>query len=135
MVKKKKKRRKKGESVKTQEKLWVLCKKYIRQRYPNECYTCGAEGLAGVNWQTGHYIAKGNLKPYLKYDPRVLRPQCMLCNKWHGGMGADYHIRLVQEEGQEYVDGIHKDRDIHMSPKENLQHYKDMIDYYTAKLN
>lgn len=127
---KKIKKRKKGESVLLQEELWELCKTYIRQKYPNECYTCRKTGLFGVNWQTGHYLPKKVLSGYLKYDPRVLRPQCMFCNIHCGGAGADYHIRLIQEEGKEYVEAIHRDRSISMTPKDNIAHFKRMIEWY-----
>jgi len=128
------KRKKKGESTILQEKLWELCKQYIRKIYPNECYTCDEKGLKGINWQTGHYIAKGALKSYLKYDPRVLRPQCMRCNVHHGGMGADYHIRMLKEEGQKYIDGIHEDRKKVLKPKETIEHYKQMIEWYKSQM-
>jgi len=131
-----KKRRKKGESTIVQEKLWKLCKEYIRKKYGNTCYTCGAEGLVGSNWQTGHYIPKGFLPPYLKYDPRVLRPQCMRCNMHLGGMGAMYHINIVAEMGHIHVRDIHYDMEVHnkdkMKPKEALTHYKNMVLWYTS---
>lgn len=130
----KKIKRKKGESVILQEELWELCKEYVRKNYPNECYTCRATGLFGKNWQTGHYLPKKALAAYLKYDPRVLRPQCMFCNIHCGGSGADYHIRLVEDNGQEFVSGIHRDRSIKMTPKENIAHFKRMIEWYRENI-
>ena len=132
----KKKRKKKGESTLLQDKIWKLCRKYIHSKYPPICYTCYKEcGKNGKNKHTGHYIPKRALNPYLKYDPRVLRPQCYHCNMNLGGMGADYHIHLVKEMGQDHVDGIHRDRDIVLEPNEALEHYKKVHEWYTLELN
>ena len=121
--------RKKGKSEisKIQRKLWELCKKYIRAKYGNVCYTCDKQGLAGSNWHTGHYLPKASLGAYLKYDPRVLRPQCYHCNINLGGAGADFHLRLIEREGKEYVDKIHADRNKIVKA---LDHYKYMVEWY-----
>lgn len=34
----------------------------------------------------------------------------MACNVWRGGMGAEYYRRMVEREGQEYVDELFKDK-------------------------
>ena len=106
--------RKKGKSniSKLQKKLWELCKQIIRKKYPNECYTCGAKGLEGSNWQTGHMWAKASLPAGLKYDLRVLRPQCMRCNIHMGGQGADYYKRMLKEIGEEAMAQLEKERQI-----------------------
>jgi len=44
-----------------QRKLWNECKRIIRARYPNICYTCGAKGLQGSNQHTGHMLAKASV--------------------------------------------------------------------------
>ena len=92
-----------------QNKIWKLCKEIIRKKYGNECYTCGAKGLVGSNWHTGHLIAKSTLCAYLKYDLRLLRPQCSNCNIWGGGMGAEFLRKMIIREGQKYVDNIFMD--------------------------
>lgn len=93
-----------------QRKIWEECKRIIRTRYPNVCYTCGQTGLTGANWQTGHLWAKASLGAYLKYDLRVLRPQCSGCNIWKGGMGADFYTRMLKEEGPIYMRQLEDDR-------------------------
>ena len=125
--------RKKGKSEisKVQRKLWELCKQYTRGKYGNTCYTCRKGGLEGSNWHTGHYLPKASLGAYLKYDPRVLRPQCYHCNINLGGAGADYHLRLIEEEGKPYVNRIHKDRQITVKA---LDHYYKMIEWYQKAL-
>ena len=95
-----------------QRKLWELCKLLTRKHYGNVCYTCGATGLSGINWHTGHLWAKASLGAYLKYDLRVLRPQCYRCNIHLGGNSAEFYRKMVQENGQEYMDKLHAERNI-----------------------
>ena len=71
-----------------QRKIWEECKRIIRARYGNTCYTCGKSGLEGSNWHTGHLLAKASLGAFLKYDLRLLRPQCYHDNINLGGNGA-----------------------------------------------
>jgi len=93
-----------------QVKLWDECKRIIREKYGNTCYTCGKSGLSGLGWHTGHLFAKASLGAYLKYDLRVLRPQCYHCNINLGGMGAIFIENMRKIEGNAYVNKILKDR-------------------------
>ena len=115
-----------------QRKLWDECKRIIRTRYPNVCYTCNAQGLAGSNWHTGHMLAKASVGAILKYDLRLLRPQCYLCNIRHGGRGADFIENMRRIEGNEYVDGILADRQKTVKAYDHYQFllasYKETID-------
>lgn len=110
-----------------QKKLWAECKRIIRARYPNVCYTCGAMGLQGGNWQTGHLWAKASLGAFLKYDLRVLRPQCSDCNVWKGGQGADFYARMLRENGQEYMDALQADRRVQIKA---YDHYERLLAEY-----
>ena len=82
----------------------------------------------GSNWQTGHLIAKASLGAYLKYDLRLLRPQCARCNLWEGGQGALFITRMRKIEGDEYVDKILKDRSITVKA---YDHYLELLERYT----
>lgn len=93
-----------------QRKLWDECKRIIRARYKHVCYTCGRSGLSGSNLHTGHMLAKASLGAYLKYDLRLLRPQCYNCNINLGGMGAVFIENMRRIEGDAYVDQILQDR-------------------------
>lgn len=110
-----------------QRKLWDECKRIIRIRYPNICYTCGKQGLDGSNWHTGHLIAKASLGAYLKYDLRLLRPQCYTCNIHMGGMGAIFIDNMRKIEGNEYVDQILNDRNIIVNA---YDHYTMLLEKY-----
>lgn len=113
-----------------QRKIWEHCKRLIRAKYPHICYTCGATGLKGSNLHTGHMLAKASVGARLKYDLRLLRPQCYLCNIRHGGRGADFIENMRRIEGDEYVDGILKDRQITVKAYdyylELLEEYKEL---------
>lgn len=95
---------------KIQRQLWEHCKRIVRARYKHDCYTCTAKNLEGSNLQTGHMIAKASLGANLKYDLRLLRPQCSTCNIWRGGMGAIFIENMRRIEGDKYVDNILADR-------------------------
>lgn len=95
-----------------QVKLWDECKRITRRVYGNVCYTCRRGGLEGSNWHTGHLFAKASLGAFLKYDLRVLRPQCYDCNINKGGMGADFWLRMWEENGAEYMNQLLADRKV-----------------------
>lgn len=81
----------------------------------------------GVNLQCGHLWAKASLGAYLKYDLRVLRPQCMRCNLHLGGQGAIFYVNLVNEIGEEKMKELVRDRQITVKAYE---HYLKLIDEY-----
>ena len=110
-------------------KIWEYCKQITRKRYGNICYTCGATGLEKFNWQTGHVpYPKSILPAKMKLDLRVLRPQCMSCNQFHGGMGAEAYKRMLQGIGQDEMDKIEKDRQ-KIEPV-RIQYYRDLLEEY-----
>lgn len=117
---------------KIQRTLWELCKNIIRLRYGNTCYTCYKTGLSGGNWQTGHMWAKASVGAYLKYDLRILRPQCYHCNINLGGRGADFYARMLSEQGKEYMENLQKDRQVTVKASD---HYLVLIPLYQNLLS
>lgn len=114
-----------------QRKIWDECKRIIRAKYGNTCYTCPAKDLMGGDWQTGHMLAKASLGAYLKYDLRNLRPQCAHCNRWNDGMGAIFIENMRRIEGNEYVDQILKDRQVTVKA---YDHYEKLLEEYKSLL-
>lgn len=112
---------------KIQRQIWVECKRIIRKRYGNICYTCGRAGLEGSNWHTGHVFPKAALSALLKYDLRVLRPQCYNCNINLGGNGAVFIDRLREREGVVYVSRIIEDR---IKTVKAYDHYVKILEEY-----
>ena len=113
-----------------QDLIWIECRRIIKQRYNNTCYSCGATDLIGSNRHTGHMIAKKYLKNYLKYDLRLLRPQCYFCNIHCGGMGALFIENIRHIEGNKYVDGILKDLHKEIEKEELYAFYERLLDSY-----
>lgn len=89
-----------------QNKLWELCKLIIRAKYSLYCFTCGRGPLEGSSCQTGHFIPKGSSPATLKYSLENLRIQCYHCNINLGGNGAVFYRKMVEKEGQKYVDRL-----------------------------
>lgn len=114
-----------------QRKIWELCKQIIRKKYGNVCYTCDRTGLEKWNWQTGHLLPKASCGASLKYDLRVLRPQCYHCNINLGGNGAEFLRRMIVREGQEYVDKIFEDRNRVIKA---YDHYEFLLEKYKLML-
>ena len=112
---------------KIQRDIWLEVKRIIRARYKHNCYTCQAKGLEGSNLQTGHMISKATLGAYLKYDLRLLRPQCMRCNIHGGGMGALFIENMRKIEGDKYVDSILRDRNKSIKA---YDHYVELLEKY-----
>jgi 5-methylcytosine-specific restriction endonuclease McrA len=110
-----------------QKKLWVHCKRIIRAKYGNVCYTCGATNLEGSNWHTSHFIPKKACGAYLKYSLANLRPACYNCNINLGGNGAAFYRNMVAREGQEYVDSLFNDKNITVKA---YDHYEQLLKVY-----
>lgn len=113
------------------KKLWEECKRIVRKTYISDdgvyrCFTCGKliENMSSVH--TSHFIPSAACGAYLRYDLRNLRICCYFCNVNLGGNGAVFYRRLVETEGQEYVDKLFTDKNI--SIKADLQWYQSKID-------
>lgn len=116
---------------KIQRRIWLLCKEITRKKYPNACYTCERTGLEASNWQTGHMWAKASVGAYLKYDLRILRPQCSICNLFQGGRGADFYKRMLREIGPEKMAELENDRKKIVNA---YTHYQSLIPLYEQEL-
>lgn len=53
---------------------------------------------------------KGSLGHSLKYDLRILRPQCYHCNINLGGMGAVFYAKMLKENGKKHMSDLEKER-------------------------
>lgn len=96
------------------------------------CYTCGALLEIGtINCQGGHCLPKSVYKN-LYFDERAVRPQCVRCNKNHGGMSYDFMQNLRMELGEEAVDDmIRHGKDV---VKRDAKHYSDLIEHYKSEV-
>lgn len=122
------KRKSKSNTRKLQDKLWELCKEITRLEHGSSCYTCDRTGLSGSNWHTGHMWAKASLPAILKYDLRILRPQCYFCNINCGGQGARFYERMLKEKGKKYMDSLSREKNTLIKADEIF--YQTKIDEY-----
>jgi len=124
---------KKKSPKKLRDELWHECKRIIRKRYQRpdglwNCFTCKRLIDEPAKAQTGHFIPSSVGGAFLRYDLRNLRIQCYNCNINQGGAGAFFYKALVEENGQEYVDQLFKDK--HMTIKADSWWYQSKIDEY-----
>lgn len=93
------------QKIKTIEnRVWVLCKEITRLKYGiDKCYICGINIIKLKSLHTGHLFKKGSLPLQLKYDLRILRPCCATCNLFKDGNESWYVVKLIEEEGVDYL--------------------------------
>jgi hypothetical protein len=125
-------RKKKTDLKKTQEKLWELCKAITRRKFALgrgwQCYTCRKPIDEPAKAHTGHFIPSAACGAFLRYDLRNLRVQCYFCNINLGGNGTAFYRRLVEDEGQEYVDQLFRDKQ--KIVKADIWFYQNLVDEY-----
>lgn len=127
------KRKSKSDFKKLEDKVWTECKRIIRKRYPNTCYTCGRTGLEGANLHTGHMIAKASLGASMKYSLDILRPQCYHCNINLGGMGAVFAERMRKELGEKkYKELYQRCLDSRNNFTKASDHYAILLEEYLS---
>jgi hypothetical protein len=94
--------------VKTIEnRVWILAKQIIRKTYGiDKCYICGVTVTELKKLHTGHLFKKGSLPVQLKYDLRLLRPCCATCNLFKDGNESWYCVKIIENEGVDYLMSI-----------------------------
>lgn len=100
------KRKSKTLEAKLKDDLWKVTREIIFKRHGNTCFTCGKTDLSGSNRHCGHFIPDAAGGAFLRYNLQNLRPQCYHCNINLGGNGSEFYRRLVEAEGQLYVDNL-----------------------------
>lgn len=73
-------------------------------------------------------LPKACVGAYLKYDLRILRPQCYNCNINLGGKGADFYARMLKEIGPEKMAQLEKDRQVTVNA---YDHYVKLLEIYS----
>lgn len=121
-------KKKSNQSIsKIQRDIWQECRRIIKARHGNLCYTCGRGPLEGSNYQIGHMWAKASVGAYLKYDLRILRPQDYFCNINLGGNGAVFYERMLEEVGEEAMEALRADRNVTVKA---IDHYTKILAEY-----
>lgn len=94
---------KKVTTAKLNKQVWEQCKRIIKIRYGDTCYTCGRH-CEGSGRHTGHFLPKSTLPLEYKYDLKMLRPQCYRCNVHLSGNSAEYLLRWLEETKTSFED-------------------------------
>lgn len=121
-VKSKAKRREKTQAQ-LKKDLDAIFSKYIRQKYPAECYTCNKRDTP---LQCGHFVSRQYLAT--RWDENNCRPQCVGCNIYGHGKPLDFEERLKRELGADFVETMKATR--HQILKLDRSWYQERIDYY-----
>lgn len=115
--------------------LWKLCRQLTFGKYGTDCYTCNQKHLSGQNLQCGHGYPGGALGASMKYDLRILRPQCYSDNINKGGMGVVFWKSLERDLGKEVADALYLECQSSKGKPVNARiHYTDLIIKYKAML-
>jgi hypothetical protein len=113
------------------DELWSLCRQITFKRHGTDCYTCPQRNLEGRNLQCGHGYPNGALGASMKYDLRILRPQCYQCNINHDGMSVVFWKRLEQEIGAPAADNLYLECQRSKAGGTNARnHYLGLISLY-----
>lgn len=84
---------------------------YVRERdHDLPCVSCGT--YMSAQWDAGHYRTTASA-PQLRFDPRQIHKQCIVCNQHKSGNLVPYRIELIRRIGQEAVDDIESNHDRH----------------------
>ena len=117
-----------------ENKLWALCRQLTFLKHGTDCYTCPQKNLKGINLQCGHGYSKGALGASMKYDLRILRPQCFNCNINFGGQGAVFWKNL-EAENKENADKLYEEcRNSKGKPIKARPFYLELIEKYEKLL-
>ena len=115
-----------------ESQLWKLTRKRVFDLYGTNCYTCNQTLLVGANLQCGHAYPKGALGASLRYDVRVLRPQCFNDNINLGGMSVVFWKNLEKEMGKEEADALYEECRLSKGrPIKARDHYLKLIQEYS----
>ena len=92
------------QKIKTIEsRIWKLCKEITRMQYVNTCFACGKENLEGKQLHTSHLFRKKFIPIQMKYDLRLLRNCCNVCNLRLYGNLEWYFTNLLRVHEKQYV--------------------------------
>ena len=107
-------------------KVWKECVRIIRKRYDHVCIAC-SKPAQGKNLHTGHYFRKKFIPLQMKYDIRLLRPECSYCNLRLYGNLEWYTINLIKQEGADYLLDIAEDIEFYKEEKLDVKQQREFL--------
>jgi len=115
-----------------QGKVWDECKRIIRAYYGNECVACGTK-VYGSQLHTGHMFKEANLPMQMKYDLRLLRPECLRCNKFLNGNESWYMANVIRQQGGQYILDIVDDIEFYKKEELDTKQKRDFLENLLEK--
>ena len=120
-----------SETRRWKAKAWSVFSEFVRRKDADQwgivsCFTCPAR----KHWkkmQAGHF-QHGRLD----YDERNVHPQCPQCNLFYSGRLDEYAMRLVRENGEEWVKRLRVDAARYI--RYELHEIKAVFEKYSALL-
>src|SRR5690242_15538647 len=129
------KRKSTTELAKLKDKLWQLCRKIIKARYPHVCYTCGKHLIDGTaDFHIGHFISSSICSAFMRYYLDNLRPQCSGCNVWKSGNWLAFENHLKRDLGEGIVEALKKLNEDTKGKKYDILWYQKTISEYEKLL-
>ena len=115
------------------KKLDVVFSKVIRLRDSvngeNTCITCYK--ILPINkLDAGHFMTRDSMAT--RYDERNVQPQCISCNRFHGGRQAEFGIELDKKYGEGTARGL-IDKS-HTIKKYYAEELSELLSYYKERL-
>ena len=136
MTKKKGKKRKLPSLASLKRKTDIAFSKYIRTQDIDrngeaECVTCGAR-LPWQRIQCGHFVSRVHLSTRFMVDPLPNAfPQCMACNVWRRGAGAEMAAYIERTFGHGSIEKILEQK--RKTVKFSRADYMDLIDKFSKE--
>lgn len=115
------------------KKVWTVFSKYIRHKYSKdgmcECFTCGTVKPI-KEMQAGHGVS-GRTNGVLFLE-EVVRPQCVSCNMFKGGMYEVFIPKLIDLYGRDGYEEFVQMKNT--TVKFTIPELEDMETYYKEQL-
>lgn len=109
-----------------ENKIWVECRRIIRNKYEHICISCGKQ-VEGKNMHTGHFFRKKFIPIQMKYDLRLLRPQCSYCNRRLHGNLEWYSTNLIKQNSGAYILDIAEDILFYKEQKLDVKQVREFL--------
>lgn len=109
-------------------KLDRVFSQYIRQRDGNRCCSCGRDNLPV---DCGHFVSRRVLK--LRWDEFNAASQCLRCNRFLAGAGAQFAAFIVRRHGESEL--LRLDRDSREVWKPTLDELRELLGHFQERLS
>lgn len=93
------------------------------------CVTCGK---IGGKKDGGHFLPTSTY-PAIRYYTKQIKPQCITCNQYNGGMPIEYTSCMIEKYGIEFVKDLQSQKRV--TRKYSLEYYQKYKKVMTKRKN